>query len=500
MKISIQGNTIWLHRLIDNFSFPNLMTNKVLQVLLMIAGGIGSGLVVIFSTYFVDNAKLIIGVIGGVAFVLVTMKWPEYGVLSFVALLSGLVYLGALPALSLGPITFQISDLMLLLLIALVVLRATNYPGFYLIRSPLILPLLLFIAAFLLSAAIGILINGVNFNTALRTVRVLILWTIFFPTLQLVRSERALRNLITGLQVLAVILVAGVLLSNRLSPLLYVEKAYMGEGFFRIYYAGDMVLYAMIPITVASLATIKKGKQIWRIGFLGLLLYWLFKTYFRQYWLTLLVVCTLLMFFLRGWERLRLIKRFAPVAFAIMLILAVLLVTQPSQVLKIAQPLTDRLETLGQNPLKEGSLQWRVIESRYAINKIVQYPILGIGLGNRYRPPMESESDTNSFGWTSIYIENGYLYIALMMGLVGLIPFLWLCTTFLLRIFQNHREIRDDGLRAVYLGIGAAFLGMMACNIATPTFVIGTRLVFFPTSMAICEIILRLERENNLKR
>ena len=92
-------------------------------------------------------------------------------------------------------------------------------------------------------------------------------------------------------------------------------------------------------------------------------------------------------------------------------------------------------------------------------------------------------------------MENGYLWIALMMGLVGLLPFLWLCAAYLLRVFRHQHEIRDDGLRAIYLGFGAAFLGMVACNIATPTFVIGSRLVFFPVAMAISEVILRLERE-----
>ena len=85
-----------------------------------------------------------------------------------------------------------------------------------------------------------------------------------------------------------------------------------------------------------------------------------------------------------------------------------------------------------------------------------------------------------------------------MMGLVGLLPFLWLCAAYLLRVLRHQHEIRDDGLRAVYLGFGAAFLGMVACNIATPTFVIGTRLVFFPVAMAISEVILRLEREKRL--
>jgi O-antigen ligase len=114
---------------------------------------------------------------------------------------------------------------------------------------------------------------------------------------------------------------------------------------------------------------------------------------------------------------------------------------------------------------------------------------------------MISESDGTWYSdWTSKYIENGYLYIAVMMGLVGLLPFLWLCAAYLLRVVRHQHEIRDDGLRAIYLGLGAAFLGMAVCNVVIPAFVIGTRLVFFPLAMAISEVILRIEREKRVRQ
>jgi O-antigen ligase len=108
---------------------------------------------------------------------------------------------------------------------------------------------------------------------------------------------------------------------------------------------------------------------------------------------------------------------------------------------------------------------------------------------------MAGEADSMYSVWAYKYLENGYLYIAVMMGMVGLLPFLCMCAVYLFRLFHTLREIRDETLRAVYLGFGSAFLGMVACNLASPTFVIGTRLIFFPVAMAVCEIILRLERD-----
>ena len=503
MKFSDNDGVTQPQLAIGQINIRSAWTKTGLRLGLVVIVSVFVGLAVIISTYHVANVKLLIGLVGGLAFVFFIMRWPEFGILSLVALVSGLISLSWLPLLHLGPISLNISDAILFLLLAFVFLRATTQPDFKLYGSPLILPLFLFIGAFILSAANAILIYGVGFNTVLRTLRVLILWIVFIPTLQLVRAEQALRRLLLGLLILTVVLLVGVLFPNRFSPLLPVEETAYGTGtqtytgFTRIYYAGDMVLYAMIPVTVASLAMIKKGNQLWRIGLLGLLLFWAFRTGFRQYWLTLFIVCLLLWVFLSSSERMRLLRRMVPALVVSLLLFGTLIAAQPTQVERVVYILTDRVGSLLKNPLKrEASLQWRVIETRYALIQINRHPVFGIGLGNSYRPPMESEAGGTTFtDWTNKYIENGYLYIVLMMGLVGLIPFLWLCIAYLLRVFRNQHKIRDNDLRAVFLGFGASFLGMVACNIASPTFVIGTRLIFFPLAMAINEIILRLEKD-----
>jgi O-antigen ligase len=492
MKFSTNASTTWFRQTFSQHSLPSALTQNGIRLGLIVLSSMGVGLAVIVSTYYVNNVKLLFGLVGGIAFVLVTMRWPEFSILFLVALLSGLISLSWLPLLHLGPISLNISDVILLLLLGLVFLRTTTQRGLVLYGSPLLLPLFLY----------AVLFQGVSANTVLRTIRVLSLWLVFFPTLQLIRDERALRRFLNGLLVFAAILLIGVFFPNKLEPLLYIEERAAGTGseiysdITRVYYAGDMVLYSMIPVTMASLAVIKKGNQLWRIGFLGLLLYWLFRTFFRQYWLTLFVTCFLLLWFLSSLERLRLIKRMMPVIVIGVLLMAVLFAVQPTRIERILYILTDRLGSLLQDPLRnEGSLQWRETETRAALEQIFRHPILGIGLANSYRTPMAGEADNMYSGWAYKYVENGYLYIAVMMGLIGLLPFLWLCAAYLIRVVQTQHEIRDESLRVIYLGFGAAFLGMVACNLASPTFVIGTRLIFFPVMMAISEIILRLERE-----
>lgn len=487
---------------------PPIITNEFSQkwwiYLFFLAGSVFVGMAVIVSTHYIDNAKLLIGLIGGLAFVVFTLKWPEFSILFLVGLLSGLISLTWLPLLHLGPISLNISDIILIGLLGLVFLRVTAIRGYKFYGSPLLLPLFLFLAAILISAANAILIHGVGFNSVFRTVRTLGLWLIFIPTLELIRDKKALKRFLIGLSIFTVILIIGVLFPNKFEPFLPIEERIAATGstvysdFTRVYFAGDMILYSMIPVSITSLALIKKGKPIWRIILLGFLLFWVYKTLFRQYWLTLFVVSLLLLIFLSVQERMRLIKRLLPILFFVLIIFFVLFSLQISHIERFSYIFTDRVSSLLQNPFKrESSLHWRIIETDYAIRKIKNHPIFGVGLANSYRPPMESEASSMYTGWASRYIENGYLYIATFMGLIALIPFFWMCLVFLFRIFKYHKLIQDELLRSYYLGFGLAFLGMMACNIASPTLVFGTRLVFFPFLMGVNEVILRCELQKN---
>jgi len=234
---------------------PSVLTDRGLRLGLVVLASLGVGLAVIVSTYYVDNVKLLIGLIGGLAFVLLTMRWPEFGILCLVGLLSGLIRLSWLPLLHLGPGSLHISDVMLLLLLGLVFLRATTLPGFGLSGSPLMVPLFLFIGAFLLSAVNAILIHGVNANFVLRTLRVLVIWTVFIPTLQLVRDEQALRRLLIGLWVLTGVLLIGILFPNRLEPLLAVD----GQRSRRGTNSGELACWASCSFGLSGHSTDNTG-------------------------------------------------------------------------------------------------------------------------------------------------------------------------------------------------------------------------------------------------
>jgi O-antigen ligase len=153
---------------------------------------------------------------------------------------------------------------------------------------------------------------------------------------------------------------------------------------------------------------------------------------------------------------------------------------------------SDRLLSVGGNRT-DSSLEWRLWENYYAMQSIRENLWMGISPSNSYRPPFEIEVRYNSFPLTW-YVHNAYLWVAVMMGLFGLIPFLWLSFLFIFRTFRRWSEIKDPQYTGIYLGFGAAYLGMMISNLVAPNFIQSWALTIYPAAMAINEVIYRLSK------
>jgi len=477
---------------------------SVSRLALMILSGCAIGLAVIVATYFVDNPKLVAGVVGGLAFAVLTIRWPEFGILVLVGLGNGVVDTDWLPSLHAGPISMQIPDLVLAYLLGLVFLRVTFRSGLRVLASPLSLPLLLFCGAILLSIANAVISFNVSANESFRTARVVTQWLAFFAVIGLVRDGRSLNRLMVGLWLLSGALLIGVIFPSFFSdlPLMSISDVALEtagrsfDGVTRIYMAGDRLLYVMIPVALASIAMAQEGGKLWRFAALGGLLFWLSRSYQRNYWLTIALSCLALLVMISAQERLRLMKRLTPALGVTLVVLAVLLTVQPGQIGRQVYASAVRLGSMLEDPSRtDSSMQWRDMENYYAVRQIAQHPLFGLGMASAYRPPLEVEAETNDFGtWSYKYMHNAYLWIAVMMGSVGLLPFLWLCAAYLLRTLRHMHEIRDERFRSAYIGFGAAFAGMLVSNWVAPHFVQSWALVIYPVMMGMNEVAYRLSK------
>jgi O-antigen ligase len=463
---------------------------------LLLALGMGGVIGLIIA---VGYAGIAFALLAGIAFLWVGLRWPEMAILTVIGINSGIVDTEAIPWLSMGPITLHISDLLLIFLLALIFLRAMSQPGFRLYGSPLAIPLLLFFLALVISVGNAVVFQGVGANDALRLARFVTYWLIFFPVIELVRDEKTLRNLIKGLWILAAILFVGTLFPNVLDSvhLLPVRTTGISEIVtetaqnenIRLYTYGERMFFVLIP-TAAALIALSKRRQFWTGLMLAALLFWLFRSFQRNYLLAILLSLGLLIMVIRPPDALRFGRRVLPMLLLVVALIFVVLMVQPGQIRVELDAWSARLESMvGGTGQVDPNLEYRLVENRYAIQQIEAHPIFGIGLRNNYRPLMMYETPSTGLTW---FMHNAYLWIWLMMGLVGLVPFLILCAMYVIRTFRHYRDIHDDELRAIYLGFGVAFVGTLVSNTVAPNFIQHWSLLIYPTMMGINEVIYRL--------
>jgi O-antigen ligase len=122
--------------------------------------------------------------------------------------------------------------------------------------------------------------------------------------------------------------------------------------------------------------------------------------------------------------------------------------------------------------MQSDSLQWREFENGKAFEAILRQPLLGVGLGGRYRELTTFQGESLGY-WTrgsqaadqitlfTRYVHNSYLAIAVKMGIPGLITFMWFCIAFLVNSWKIYQDLLDTELRGMVLGVIAGFTGML---------------------------------------
>ncbi len=473
---------------------------------LVIAAGVGFciAVLIIISTHFIGNPKVVVGALGGIFYVFMIRRWPYLGILSIVAITSGVIDREWLPLIPIGPFSAHIPDVMLGLLILLLILRATTQKDFHFYPTPLDLPLLLFVLALVFSMFNGVIFLDLSPNPVVRVSRPIMYWLIFFPITQFITDKQTLRNFLYGLMGLAIVLSVGLMLPNRFLPLMPVSAADLTtagrefSGVTRIYYGGERYLYMIIPAMIGTLLIYRKERWLRFIVLAGAM-FWLYRSYQRNYWATTIVNVGLMiaLFSTFSQTRYRTITRVATATPVLIMAFIGLYFAFPTQVGSQIDIYADRMGSIFQtasNERADSSLEWRSMENYYARQSINEHLWFGIGPSGTYRPPFEIEVLANEYpiNW---YVHNSYLWITVMMGLSGLIPFLWLSIHYVLRTLWRWTQLRDDEFIGVYIGFGTGYLGMMISNVVAPNFVQSWALIIYPLAMGINEVIYRLNKQ-----
>lgn len=453
------------------------------------------------------SVLLVMGILAAVLFVYATLKKPEIALVGVLVATSSIIFEEQLPQVAFGGVSFHIPDILLLGLLGLIFFRWLAKPAFKIVRTPLDWPILVFFAVTLLSTVLAISRSSVDIVDARRAIRVLSYYLMFFIVTNLVRGLRGLDFLLKGLFLLATAIAAGMIVQFVLGPAFQLLPGYVAslgtqaavyKDVTRIVPPGLSTVFVSFGAVACILVLETTVKRKWpRFLQLALTGIGLLLTFLRSYWIALIFVFLLLGHILRGDDRRKLIK-WGLVSIGSGAVLLLFIFSFPdSRVFKLASASIDRVSTLGRSGTFQGedsSVNWRKIENRYAVSAILSHPLIGLGMGAKYRPWDPRLDWRDADGKVHDYrknIHNGYLWILLQSGVIGFLSLAWISVTFLIRGFRNWRDIANERLKGIVLGFTLIY---MAILIAAPVNSVFSQWHWIPVIgiiMGTNEVILR---------
>lgn len=446
----------------------------------------------------------------GILAALLAFRYPETLIVLMLALASQLIPSRFNFFVDLVVGRFQVSDLLLFWLLFVTVLRVIMEKSFPFRSTPLGLPMVLFYVAVLGGLATAVFFFGVNFRNATYEARTLAYYLVFFPITNLLRTRAQLMRLAIGTMAVAVLLSVSMLLQSAVQPAFLVDDwTVEGTGIVRNFHPGFSAVFvgllmlagyvAMRRSSMARAPVLTSGVRRvhdWRWlqwGIMLLLAAALFSTLARNLLIAGVISFGLLALLLDREERHNLGQMLLGLGLSLAVVLGFLaLVFKTSTLItQYATAYAGRLERMFSSEIlsRQENLFSRWEEMRFALQRLVQHPILGIGLYNPYRPPFyEGEPVTLRH-----FIHNAYLGLWLKTGILGLVSFLWFSVAFLRQGFRGWQGISEPLLRGVALGSLVAYVGLLFTNFVAPSFLQPGSLAIMGVTLGLTTSILLLD-------
>ncbi|GFO68112.1 hypothetical protein GMLC_16910 [Geomonas limicola] len=461
-------------------------------VLLCLAGGLAFGFVILKMSLL-----YIVALLGALFTVWLTLKKPELSIIAIVVIIASVVDVYKLPLVPLGPGSLNVTDILVFVLLALSFWRhLSTRDSQPTASSPVSWLLLLFIGYAVCTALLSIVLLGMDLNTVLRLFRVVSYYLIYFMITNLVCTKQQIRFLVNALFLVAALVVVAMLVQLVMgdSVQLIPGKQYRVDVMeaevdaMRLQPPGQTLLFACLLTVIALLTNLRsalslRSRYLYLLALLGA---GVLLTYVRTYLLALALVITLYFVVARPEQRLRLAK-FVMLGMLLFALLAAGGWGAGGKFQSTLTAMSGRFLTLfaGKELVQTNSLNDRQIENSYALKEIREHPLLGIGLGQDYRPKLYGPDDEITY-----YVHNVYLWLVLDFGLPGCLVFFLFYLTFLVRAFKSARNEPDPYLRSI--AVGALLMGVAALPMALviPLFLEWHSIVVLAILIGLSETIL----------
>jgi hypothetical protein len=473
-----------------------ILNDLLFQIILACGFGLLLGI-----TCGVFTGLLVFEITASVFFIYAILKRPEIALLGILISTSSVVFEDQLPLFSAGGISLHIPDFLLVGMLGLIAVRWLVEPGFKILRTPLGWPLLIFYGITLFWTFNAIFHSSVDVETSRRMIRVVTYYMTFFVVTNLVRERRQLNFLLNGLFLLATLVAAVMVVQYVLGrsvtilpgrvEALNTQGSEFGDV-SRILPPGLSIVLVAFVTTFCVLLLEKFKPTAWlsllQFGLLGTAILF---TFLRSYWGTMLISFSLLVFILRGHDRQKLFNWSMLLIFSAVVMFFFISSTSGSKVSGLVNASLDRFSTVFSIETYRGqdsSLNWREIENKYALRQIISHPLVGLGLGSRYRPyDSRLDQSGNDLRW---FIHNGHYWILLDSGLLGYLAFMGLSLAFLMRGFRYWKNVVNYRLKGIVLGFTLIYLTVLIAAVLNSTFTMWYWTPVIGTIMGINEVIL----------
>jgi len=109
--------------------------------------------------------------------------------------------------------------------------------------------------------------------------------------------------------------------------------------------------------------------------------------------------------------------------------------------------------------LAKSQVAGRLYVWKIALHDIVSHPLLGVGLGTF------GGTAAITFGYSKLWIDNFYLQLATEGGLILLALFLWVLLRAVKGLVRGYEVTHDPYMRALTAGVFGAFVGVAVANV-----------------------------------
>ena len=377
-----------------------------------------------------------------------------------------------------------IVDVLLFLVVVSWVLRLLNDTDVSFVRSPVTLPLILFLVWTAVSTVIGVA-SGNDLKYILQDARGLGYYILFLWGISSIRTRD---DIVLWLRVLCACMFAGFAIG--------VYYSLLGRGMTLSYVQGTVSRFPAPNETfVIGLALAVSFAVLWPAGrrrppilwiALLLALIGVVLAFVRGYWLGLAVGFTYLFLVLRIGGRLRLIGG----GIALLMLLGVTLAAVQPEVFDSVVTRASAVNAYGTDP----SVQYRLIENRAVLAQIRDHPLRGNGLGTTY---LFDFSRYHVAAIYKVYIHNNYLWFAQRMGIVGVGLFAWMMVAFIYSGGRMRASVSggDPWLVGLVVGSRVMIVSLLMISISSPQFNVKGEVAVVAVVMAMAEVAGSLLRE-----